>query len=342
MKKAMGLLPTRKCSTVWNPVWLIFLSFPSVGRQSLKLALKKFSASSYFGKKLSSWRTRFDDVITDQFHKWKASCTWGRRHPSTGTCVAKATETKETEAKADEPPSQTQTMALTPVSILWSLLSIFVASTCTVTFFYPAWVTHPDRLHSFGVFRYCVRNLEILIPTPRCISYGGNPTLGRIPAGAWQASCILYGGGCILMCVSALLTVLVLCVDKRKHRRLALINGYLQTVAGKTTAKCSNLIWVLFSNTWPVYSINIIRKQWPIPLTVLATWNQIIQTKLYPSAGINVSISINCQCMLTLTQKHCLNFSQETKCNVKSTPKWTTGFEPSSPWTLTNITSFSG
>ncbi|XP_067670632.1 LHFPL tetraspan subfamily member 2 protein-like [Haliotis asinina] len=122
-------------------------------------------------------------------------------------------------------------MALTPVSILWSLLSIFVASTCTVTFFYPAWVTHPDRLHSFGVFRYCVRNLEILIPTPRCISYGGNPNLGRIPAGAWQASCILYGGGCILMCVSALLTVFVLCVDKPKHRRLALINGYLQTVA---------------------------------------------------------------------------------------------------------------
>lgn len=127
--------------------------------------------------------------------------------------------------------------SVTLVTVLWSLLSIVVASSCALSFFHPYWIMHPDRLHSFGPFRYCVRDLQSPSPRPYCKRYGFGEDKGsglsHIPAGAWQASTLLYGGGVVLECVGALVTVVLVMLPSHGRHRLALLNGYLQTVAGK-------------------------------------------------------------------------------------------------------------
>ncbi|PVD32821.1 hypothetical protein C0Q70_08268 [Pomacea canaliculata] len=42
-----------------------------------------------------------------------------------------------------------------PVLLLWSLLSVLVAGTCTFTFLQPFWLVHSDLLHAFGLVAYC-------------------------------------------------------------------------------------------------------------------------------------------------------------------------------------------
>nr|KAG5713180.1 hypothetical protein BaRGS_007707 [Batillaria attramentaria] len=87
--------------------------------------------------------------------------------------------------------------SITPVSLLWSLLSILVASACGLSFFHPYWIVHPDRLHSFGLFTQCVRDTKAHYPRAVCKGYGPGDgawdgvDLGSIPAGAWQASTLL-------------------------------------------------------------------------------------------------------------------------------------------------------
>ncbi|XP_076452228.1 LHFPL tetraspan subfamily member 5 protein-like [Babylonia areolata] len=145
---------------------------------------------------------------------------------------------------------------VTVVSLLWSLLSLLVAAACAFSFLHPSWVAHPDRLHSFGLFTQCVRDdphpstsspshsPSSSYPQAVCHGYGaeGRVDLGSVPAGAWQASTLLYGGGVCLQGVGALVSLLLLLLppSTSSHhpfhgggvaRRVALLCGYVQTLA---------------------------------------------------------------------------------------------------------------
>ena len=132
---------------------------------------------------------------------------------------------------------RTRMSKVTAVSLLWSLLSLLVAGSCAFSFCYPSWITHPDRLHSFGLFTQCVRDPHSPHPRAVCRGYGpgGGVDVGSIPSGAWQASTLLFGSGAGLQCVGALVTLLLLLLPSHPYsgRRLALLCGYMQTLAGK-------------------------------------------------------------------------------------------------------------
>ena len=126
-------------------------------------------------------------------------------------------------------------MSLSPIVLLWSVLSLLVSIACTISFVFPSWVLHPDLLHSFGMFNYCVRDTRSSTPTSTtsmCLTYAGATGIAKVPSGAWHASCILFGSGCVFQCVAALISIGVVFSRKRWHRRLAVADGYLQTVSG--------------------------------------------------------------------------------------------------------------
>ncbi|XP_041349466.1 LHFPL tetraspan subfamily member 2 protein-like [Gigantopelta aegis] len=125
-------------------------------------------------------------------------------------------------------------MSISPIVLLWSVVSVLVSVACTISFVFPSWITHPDLLHSFGMFNYCVRNTRTSLTTSTastCLTYSHATSVAKIPSGAWNASCILFGSGCVFQCVAAIVSVGVVFLRKRWHRRLAVADGYLQTVA---------------------------------------------------------------------------------------------------------------
>jgi hypothetical protein len=68
-----------------------------------------------------------------------------------------------------------------------------------------------------------------------CSAYGGYYHLGNIPSGAWQAGCVLYGAGCVMLCVSSFLALSHLGLARDKHvHRVSLVAGYLQAIAGES------------------------------------------------------------------------------------------------------------
>lgn len=132
---------------------------------------------------------------------------------------------------------RTRMSRVTAVSLLWSLLSLLVAGSCAFSFCYPSWITHPDRLHSFGLFTQCARDPRAPHPRAACQGYGpgGGVDVGSIPSGAWQASTLLFGSGTGLQCLGALVTLLLLVLPAHPYsgHRLALLCGYMQTLAGE-------------------------------------------------------------------------------------------------------------
>ncbi|KAL8571376.1 hypothetical protein ACOMHN_020368 [Nucella lapillus] len=162
---------------------------------------------------------------------------------------------------------------ITVVSLVWTLLSLAVAGACAVSFYHANWVSHPDRLHSFGLFRRCVPDPHPPPPPPspgvRCEGYGpgGRIEVGGIPGGAWRASSVLFGGGAILQGVGAVVTVMLLlmpppshhhhCLHHHHHHhhhqhycgagRLAMFCGYLQTLAGLLMARPASAACTAYS-----------------------------------------------------------------------------------------------
>ena len=138
----------------------------------------------------------------------------------------------------------------TPIGILWTLLSILVAGTCSFAFLQPFWLIQPVTLYSFGVFTYCIQSPGDAMPTggggggtaaagqgngateQQCGVYGKQFNLSNLPSNAWQASCVLYGAGCIFLCTAALLAMVSMCVPTDYDKRMAAITGYMQCVAG--------------------------------------------------------------------------------------------------------------
>lgn len=123
------------------------------------------------------------------------------------------------------------------IGILWTLLSVMVAGTCCFSFFQPFWFVHLDYLHAFGMYNHCIRDLRYTNPVQTCQSYGGEFHLGNLPSGAWQAACVLFGGGCIFLCLGAVLSIITLCIPGSWCRRVTLFSGYVQTVGGERKYK---------------------------------------------------------------------------------------------------------
>ena len=132
---------------------------------------------------------------------------------------------------------QTSARPVTPVGILWTLLSILVAGTCSFSFLQPFWFIQPQTLDSFGMFSYCIRNLHLHRHhsklTQACGIYGGQFHFSNLPSHSWQAACVLFGGGCVMHCTAALLAICSLCMPRRCNKRLSIASGYMQLMAGE-------------------------------------------------------------------------------------------------------------
>lgn len=124
-----------------------------------------------------------------------------------------------------------------PVLLIWTFLSILVSALGTYSFIQPIWIVTPNQTGSFGLISTCVTVLDVVSPDfgkQRCEFYGGYFNLGSLPSGAWQASCTLFGGGCILLCCGAFLAVCTSCIPNDAVKSVTVMAGYVQFIAGKT------------------------------------------------------------------------------------------------------------
>jgi hypothetical protein len=125
---------------------------------------------------------------------------------------------------------------ISPILLMWILLSVMVAATCTFSFLQPFWFVHRDNTYTFGMICYCLHDSAVIYhnsPMDVCYLYGGYFRLGNLPSGAWQAACVMYGCGSMLLCLGAVLVVCNTCVPREYDQRLASVAGYTQTVGGK-------------------------------------------------------------------------------------------------------------
>jgi hypothetical protein len=65
-----------------------------------------------------------------------------------------------------------------------------------------------------------------------CRVYGGRFQLTFMPSGPWQAACVLFTAGAVLMTLAAILAVGTLFVSRKNDTALATAIGYMQIVAG--------------------------------------------------------------------------------------------------------------
>lgn len=123
---------------------------------------------------------------------------------------------------------------MTAVGVLWTLLSIIVSGVCGFSFLQPFWLLNTDSMNSLGLYSYCVGDSSIKTHLVQiCGIYGGRFHFSNLPSNAWQAACVLYGGGCAFLCLAALLAVSTLCLPAVSDKRLAVFTGYIQAMAGE-------------------------------------------------------------------------------------------------------------
>lgn len=123
---------------------------------------------------------------------------------------------------------------VSPILILWALLSVLVSALTTYAFVQPVWFTTDDQKNSFGMISLCISRTQYPVRDTweRCEFYGGYFNLGNLPSAAWQAACVLYGAGCILLCCGAFLAVCSSCVPCYVEKTVTVMAGYVQFVAG--------------------------------------------------------------------------------------------------------------
>ncbi|KAK3582933.1 hypothetical protein CHS0354_019937 [Potamilus streckersoni] len=117
------------------------------------------------------------------------------------------------------------------VHYLWILLTLLVSVTCTYSLLQPEWFIHPDFIHSFGVYSYCLRDFRYTFPRQICGYYGGQFGFSNVPSKAWKAASLLYGGGSMFLCISCLFTLISLCIRRGCDTIVILMTSYLQTAA---------------------------------------------------------------------------------------------------------------
>ncbi|ELT95528.1 hypothetical protein CAPTEDRAFT_148433 [Capitella teleta] len=129
---------------------------------------------------------------------------------------------------------------LSAVGGLWTLLSLIVAGLSTFSFLQPYWYIHQRTLQSLGMYSFCLQDdLASKIPegyqagpfTQACGLFGDYFDFGSLPSDAWQVSCVMYGGGCVVLVICAMISVLVLCLPSSCDTRTAVLTGYVQTTA---------------------------------------------------------------------------------------------------------------
>ena len=54
---------------------------------------------------------------------------------------------------------------------------------------------------------------------------------------------MLYGGGCAFLCLGALFAILALCIPQLSSKRLSVLTGYVQTMAGERQLLCKAFTW---------------------------------------------------------------------------------------------------
>ncbi|XP_060064585.1 LHFPL tetraspan subfamily member 2a protein-like [Ylistrum balloti] len=121
---------------------------------------------------------------------------------------------------------------ISPVLLLWALLSVLVSALSTYSFVQPAWFVTSGQSNSFGMISLCMTRIEVS-HTPDyeiCEFYGGYFNLGNLPSGAWQAACVLYGAGCILLCCGAFLAVTTSCIPSDVVKTVTVMAGYVQFI----------------------------------------------------------------------------------------------------------------
>ncbi|XP_077996534.1 LHFPL tetraspan subfamily member 7 protein-like [Glandiceps talaboti] len=133
-------------------------------------------------------------------------------------------------------------LTMTPLSVFWTLLSLALSAGCCVSFVAPMWFLKDDGLEldlsSFGLYSYCLHEPRDKIT---CRIFGGGRfDLMTLPVGVWQAAVVLYGGGCIMCVLGALLALFSLFCTTDTHQKLALFAGYVQIVA--VLIMCAGLI----------------------------------------------------------------------------------------------------
>ncbi|KAK3083820.1 hypothetical protein FSP39_003681 [Pinctada imbricata] len=119
---------------------------------------------------------------------------------------------------------------LSPVLLIWTLLSILVSALATYAFVQPAWFRTADGTRTFGMVSLCVTKTQGTI-WQKCEFYGGYFNLGHLPSGYWQAACVLYGIGCVLLCCGAFLAVCTSCMTAEVVRSVTVMAGYVQFIA---------------------------------------------------------------------------------------------------------------
>ena len=149
----------------------------------------------------------------------------------------------------------------TPIALLWTILSVLLAGTLTFCLLQPHWYVNPESGTTFGPFGYCVvtsrgmtfafqenhqRRLgvsqKLSVPSRmRCSVYGGHFRSSTVASRSWQAAAAMYGAGCMLQTIAAVVALASSLPVSRKSlkflrclmgRRAVVIAGCLQTIAG--------------------------------------------------------------------------------------------------------------
>jgi hypothetical protein len=130
---------------------------------------------------------------------------------------------------------------LSAVGGLWTLLSLIVAGLSSFSFLQPYWFINRKTLYSLGMYSFCLRDdIAAQMPahfeagpfTQACGLYGDYFDFMSLPSDAWQVACVLYGAGCAVLVICALISLLVLCLPSLCDTRTAVLTGYVQTSAG--------------------------------------------------------------------------------------------------------------
>ena len=127
------------------------------------------------------------------------------------------------------------------VGIIWTLTSVLVTGCCCFSMIQPAWIVHPYTFNSLGMCSYCVRDLRERDITRVCGIYGGTFDLSNLPTNAWQAASVLFAAGCVLLLLGVILALSTSCIPSPSNRRLSIVTGYIQTMAGNKQS------WLLVS-----------------------------------------------------------------------------------------------
>ena len=138
---------------------------------------------------------------------------------------------------------------MSAVSVLWTILSIFLLGTCGLAIFSPFWFEHiPDPLSAeentanstfvaFGLLRYCskqpfesLQEISEWSGSKFCSFY--KDVFTGIPSPFWKVSVLLYMLAILLLFIALLLAHISCCRKMVCGRSVFAVAGFFQLIAG--------------------------------------------------------------------------------------------------------------